>query len=166
MGLFDDEPKRKAIRVTVKREVYKRAKRECERCGTKLQMSEGDFHHFRKPSISPTAETVQFLCPTCHRKYGHERKTVRHSGLFNDEIETVIKRKRAPTRKKTTKKKATRKKRTIKKKSKKRKTPRKKPVKKKKTTRKKTTRKKRTTKKKTTKGKKKTTKRKTKSRKR
>ena len=150
MGLFDDEPKRKAIRVTVKKEVYKRAKRGCESCGIKLQMSHGDFHHWRTPSISPTAETVQFLCPTCHRKYGHERKTVRHSGLFNDETETVIKRKRAPTRKTTTKKKATRKKRTIKKK----------------TTRKKTTRKKPVKKKKTTKGKKKTTKRKTKSRKR
>ena len=155
MGLFDDEPKRKAIRVTVKREVYKRAKGKCESCGTKLQMSEGDFHHFRKPSISPTAKTVQFLCLACHRKYGHERKTVRHSGLFNDETETAIKRKRVPTRKTTTKKKATRKMRTIKKKSKKKKTPRKKPFKKKKTTMKKTT-----------KSKKKTIKRKTKSRKR
>ena len=171
LGYFD-EPKRKPIKISVKKEVYKRAKGGCESCGKKLPFTGGAtcYHHRRTPTISPTAKTVQLLCQNCHAEHGHKRKTVTRSGLLYEEKETVVKRKKVrrkvtSKKKKTTKKKTTRKKRTIKKKSKKKKTPRKKPVKKKKTTRKKTTRKKRTTKKKTTKGKKKTTKRKTKRRK-
>ena len=146
-GIFD-EPRRKPIKVSVKREVYKRAKGRCESCGIKLAMSEGDFHHTRAPSISPTAKSVQFLCPTCHRKYGHKRKTVTHRGFFEDEKETIIKRKKAPTRKRT----------TTKKKSAKRKTTKKKKLTKKKTTTKRKTLKRKTTKKKTTTHKKRTTK--------
>ena len=154
-GLYE-EPKRKPVRATVKREVYKRAKGTCEHCGIKLTPSEGDFHHTRAPSISPTAKTVQFLCPTCHRRYGHSRKTVTHYGFFENEKETTIKRKRVPTRKKTTtkrkpaKRKTTTKKKTTKKKT----TTRKKGTTKRKTT----TRKRHPTKKKTTTRKKGTTK--------
>ncbi len=140
---FLDEPKRKSIKLSVKREVYTRAKGKCESCGIKLSMSHGDFHHFRSPSISPTAKTVQFLCPTCHRKYGHKRKTVTHNkGYIIEEKELVIKRKKAPIKrksrtkkkkrksKKTSKKKATRKRKTTRKKIKRRKTPKRKKVRK------------------------------------
>ena len=61
-----DEPRRKPIKVSVKKVVYKRAKGKCERCGINMTMSQGHFHHTRTPSISPTAKTVQFLCPNCH----------------------------------------------------------------------------------------------------
>ena len=161
-GIFD-EPRRKPIKVSVKREVYKRAKGRCESCGIKLAMSEGDFHHTRAPSISPTAKSVQFLCPTCHRKYGHKRKTVTHRGFFEDEKETIIKRKKAPTRKRTTKKKSAKRKTTKKKKLTKKKTTTKRKILKGKTTKKKTTtHKKRTTKKRPAKRKKMTARRKTK----
>lgn len=155
-GLFD-EPKRKPIKISVKKEVYKRAKGRCESCGKKLPFTGGAtcYHHRITPTISPTAKTVQLLCQNCHAEHGHKRKTVTHSGFLYEETETVVKRQKVRRKRASTKKKATKKK-----------TPRKKPVKKKKTIGKKTTRKKRTTKKKTTTGKKKTTKRKTKSRKR
>ena len=137
-GIYE-EPERKPVRATVKREVYKRAKGKCECCGIKLAPSEGDFHHIRAPSICPTARTVQFLCPACHRRYGHSRKTVTHYGFFEDEKETTIKRKRVPTKRKTTIKR--------------------KPAKKKTTTRRKTTtRKRHPTKKKTISRKKRTSK--------
>jgi hypothetical protein len=66
MSWFEDDSKRKPIRNSVKKEVYKRAKRRCENPGCpishiKLLMREGDFHHTRNPSISPTAKTVHFL---------------------------------------------------------------------------------------------------------
>ena len=115
-GIYE-EPERKPVRATVKREVYKRAKGKCEHCGIKLAPSEGDFHHIRAPSISPTARTVQFLCPTCHRRYGHSRKTVTHYGFFEDEKETTIKRKRVPMKRKTTIKRKPAKKKTTKRKT-------------------------------------------------
>jgi hypothetical protein len=68
-----EEPSRKPIPVKVKRQVYKRAKGKCEKCGIKLKMSEGDFHHIRDPTVTPRASSVRFLCPLCHRKYGHKR---------------------------------------------------------------------------------------------
>jgi hypothetical protein len=103
---FFDETGRKPIKIRVKREVYKRAKGKCEHCKIKLSISEGDFHHTRTPSISPTAKTVQFLCPTCHRRYGHKRKTVTHDkGYIFEEKVQVIKRKKAPV---TSKKEKTR----------------------------------------------------------
>lgn len=52
------------------------AKGKCEKCGIKLKMNEGDFHHTRDPTVTPRASSVRFLCPLCHRKYGHKR-TVR-----------------------------------------------------------------------------------------
>lgn len=120
IDIFDDK-KRKPIKASVKKEVYERANRRCEcaKCKTptlKLAMGEGDFHHWRSPSISPTAKTVQFLCTLCHRKYGLERKTVIHNkGTPLEEKEIVIKRVKVPTvsKKKTpTKKKTTTKKKT------------------------------------------------------
>jgi cytochrome c1 len=162
---FFDEPKRKPIKTIVKREVFKRAKGKCERCGIKMTMSQGHFHHTRKPSISPTAKSVQFLCPNCHSWHGHKRKTItRDKGTIFEEKEQITKRRavksKRTTRKKTTKKKMTKKKPTKKKATKKKST--KKPKRKvKKTTKKKKTitkrkapkkkTKKRTTKKKTTK---------------
>ena len=108
MLFFENKPKRKPIKMAVKKEVYKRAKGKCERCGEKLEFWEGDFHHTRSPSISPTAKTVEFLCPNCHRKYGHTRKTVKHEDLWSTSTETKIKRHRVATNreKKPTKKKA------------------------------------------------------------
>jgi len=66
------EPK-KTHPMNVKRAVYERAKGKCEKCGIPVEMSEGDFHHTRDPTVTPRAKSVRFLCPTCHRKYGHKR---------------------------------------------------------------------------------------------
>jgi hypothetical protein len=126
---WDDEG-RKPIKISVKRDVYKRAKGKCECCGIILNMSHGDFHHTRTPKISPTAKTVQFLCPTCHRKYGHKRKVVNRDYGFFSEKEHTIKRRRAPTKTKASSKTIKRKSTTTKKKI---------PAKKKTTTSKKTT---------------------------
>ena len=103
MSLWGDE-KRVPIKASVKKKVYARAKGKCEACGRPLEMRHGDFHHTRDPKVSAMAKTVQFLCPTCHRKYGHKRKTVTHIGLFEDETESVVKRRRVG-HKKTLKKK-------------------------------------------------------------
>jgi len=107
--------------MSVKREVYARAKGRCERCGLKIPWGDprGVFHHTRSPSISPTAKTVQFLCRNCHAKYGHKIKTVTRKDPFlglTIRKEIRIKRKKvrkAPTRKssKKTKGKGSRKKR-------------------------------------------------------
>jgi len=137
-GLFD-EPRRKAIRVSVKKEVYKRAKGKCECCGTSLKSNEGDYHHTRSPTVSPTAKTVQFLCPLCHRRYGHKRKTItRGDGILWEEKVTVIKRKKAPIKRKTTGKKTSKRQATKKTKKqtskKRRRTPSKKKATRKKTT--------------------------------
>lgn len=70
--MFWEERTRKPIPMKVKREVYKRAKGRCEKCGIKLKMSEGDFHHIRDPTVTPRASSVRFLCPLCHRRYGHK----------------------------------------------------------------------------------------------
>lgn len=90
MLYFDEKESRKPIRSSVKIEVYKRAKGCCECCAIPLEKAHGDFHHWRSPTISPTAKTVQFLCPLCHRKYGHTRKVVTHHSLLGDEKEVVI----------------------------------------------------------------------------
>jgi hypothetical protein len=68
-----EEPTRKPIPMKVKRQVYKRAKGKCEKCGIKLKMCDGDFHHIRDPTVTPRVSSVRFLCPLCHRKYGHKR---------------------------------------------------------------------------------------------
>jgi len=114
-------------------------------------MSHGDFHHHRSPTISPTSKTVQFLCPTCHRKYGHTRKVIKHTTLMGTEKEVRIirhkvrRRNKIPTIKKKAIKKKPTKKKTIRKKSTKKKSRKRKPLKKK--TTKKTTKKKSRTKK-------------------
>jgi len=67
-----EERTRKPIPMKVKRQVYKRAKGRCEKCGIKLKISGGDFHHIRDPTVTPRPSSVRFLCPLCHRKYGHK----------------------------------------------------------------------------------------------
>jgi len=66
----------------VKRQVYKRAKGKCEKCGRSLTMREGDFHHVRDPTVTPRAKSVRFLCPLCHRRYGHKRVTRKVETFF------------------------------------------------------------------------------------
>ena len=95
--VYYDEPKRVPIPPSVKREVYDRCGGRCENpeCRTKdhvMQPKEGDFHHIRTPSKKPTAKTVRFYCPNCHRK-AHERKTKTVRGFFVDEKVSVLKRK-------------------------------------------------------------------------
>jgi len=154
------EESRKPIKASVKTEVYKRAKGYCECCGIQLARIHGDFHHWRSPTISPTAKTVQFLCPTCHRKYGHTRKVVTHYYITGDEKEIVTIRHKVKRKKKATKKKPIARRKTRKRKTTKKKTTKKKTIKKpkrkvkkiqKKKTQKRAKRKKRTTKKKSTK---------------
>ena len=158
-----EEESRKSIKSNVKIEVYKRAKGCCECCAMPLEKAHGDFHHWRSPTISPTAKTVQFLCPTCHRKYGHTRKVITHHSILGDEKEIVTKRHKVKRRKKVTKKKPTTTKKTPKRKTAKKKSTKKPKRKVKKTTKKKTTKRKTAKSKKSTK-KKTTSKKKTKRR--
>ena len=93
---------RKPISASVKTEVYTRAKGRCESCGKRLIKSQGDYHHWRSPKMSPSASTVQFLCPDCHKKYGHIMKVVVHRGILRKWKETTIVRvkvKKHPQRK-------------------------------------------------------------------
>ena len=99
---FEEKKKRKPIRMSVKKEVYQRTKGKCERCGIKMTLKRGNFHHTRSPTISPTAKTVQFLCPNCHSWYGHKRKTRTSQDFFGDRKVVTVKRqkvRKAPTRK-------------------------------------------------------------------
>lgn len=161
-----DEPGRKPIRVSVKREVYKRARGRCERCGKDLPFSGGAtcYHHTRKPTVSPTAKTVQLLCRNCHAEHGHKYKTVTHDKGWITEtkvtnvIRKKVKTKRKPVKKKTKRKKARTKRRVTRKKVTKKRTRRKR-------SKKSLTRKKRKTTKRSAKRKRKTTKRKIKRRK-
>ncbi len=81
---------KKPISPYVKAEVYDRANGRCESCGERLTKTQGDFHHFAKPRIVPSAETVQFLCPSCHKTYGHAIKVVVHRGLLRKWKETTV----------------------------------------------------------------------------
>lgn len=129
--IFGKTESRKPILSSVKTQVYKRARGCCESCGLKLKKSEGDFHHWRTPNISPTAKTVQFLCPLCHRRYGHKRKVITVGnpimGYTKKVKITRIKvrkhTRKGQTKKTTRKKKSKSKKKTTKKKSLKKKTP-------------------------------------------
>ncbi len=85
MKMFFEEKKRKSIPMKTKREVYDRANKKCEKCGRPLKMIHGDFHHTRDPTFTPRASSVRFLCPLCHRKYGHKRKTKKAEMLFGVE---------------------------------------------------------------------------------
>lgn len=116
-----DEDKRVPIKASVKKKVYARAKRKCESCGRPLEMKQGDFHHTRDPKVSAMAKTIQFLCPTCHRIYGHKRVTRTESGFWEDKkvVKTVrlkVPKMRTPstkspkTKKSTTSKKTSRRK--------------------------------------------------------
>jgi DNA-directed RNA polymerase subunit M/transcription elongation factor TFIIS len=91
--MFWDDSSRKRLPMRRKHAVYKRAGGKCEKCGRQLEMNEGDFHHTRDPMVVPRAENIRFLCPTCHRKYGHKRKTIKREGLFYTEKESRIVRK-------------------------------------------------------------------------
>lgn len=99
------EKERKSIPMKVKRQVYERAKGKCEKCGTRLNMNEGDFHHTRDPTVIPRPKTVRFLCPLCHRRYGHKRITRKRETLFGTEKETNIVRQEVVKIKKPAKKK-------------------------------------------------------------
>lgn len=124
MNLWGDE-KRVPIKATVKKKVYKRAKGKCEVCGISLEMKYGDFHHTRDPKVSAMAKTVQFLCPTCHRKYGHKRVTRTESDWWDTKKVSKIVRQKVPklkattTKAKSTSKKSKSKKKTTRSKSKK-----------------------------------------------
>lgn len=83
--MFWEEKKRKSIPMNVKRQVYKRADKKCEKCGRPLKINHGDFHHTRDPTVTPRASSVRFLCPTCHRRCGHKRKTQKTETLFGVE---------------------------------------------------------------------------------
>ncbi|MCK4582033.1 hypothetical protein KAU18_01860 [Candidatus Bathyarchaeota archaeon] len=101
MSLWGDE-KRVPIKASVKKKVYKRAKGKCEVCGISLEMKHGDFHHTRDPKVSAMAKTVQFLCPTCHRKYGHKRVTRTELDWWDTRKVSKIVRQKVPKLKKTT----------------------------------------------------------------
>jgi hypothetical protein len=91
--VFWEDEGRKPLPMRRKRTVYKRAKGCCEKCGRKLSISEGDFHHTRDPKVIPRAENIRFLCPLCHRRYGHKRKTISRETLLGTEKEVRIVRK-------------------------------------------------------------------------
>jgi hypothetical protein len=74
--------------MKVKRQVYERAKRKCEKCARPLKMNQGDFHHTRDPTVTPRASTIRFLCPTCHRIYGHKRITIKRETFLGTEKQT------------------------------------------------------------------------------
>ena len=108
------EKTRKPIPMRVKRKVYERAKGKCEKCGIRLKINEGDFHHTRDPTVTPRATSVRFLCPLCHRRYGHKRVTRKRETLLWTEKETkvvrqdVVKIKKPPRKKPKTKRVAVR----------------------------------------------------------
>jgi len=120
--LYGKKESRKPISGKVKTKVYKRAKGYCESCGTKLKKNEGDFHHWRSPTVSPTEKTVQFLCLPCHRKHGHKRKVITHTTISGEKKEVKIirikvRKRRKKKSKKKSKRRTTRKKRKTKKKA-------------------------------------------------
>ena len=69
-------------------------------------MREGDFHHVRDPTVTPRAKSVRFLCPLCHRRYGHKRVTRKVETFFGTEKETKLVRQEVTKVKKPAKKKA------------------------------------------------------------
>ncbi len=75
--IFGEIQKEKRVRLPmkIKREVYEKANKRCQSCGKPLKMRQGEFHHLRKPTVKSRPSTIQFLCPTCHKAYGHEWKT-------------------------------------------------------------------------------------------
>jgi len=98
------EDERKPVPVKVKRAVYARAKGKCEKCGISLKINEGDFHHTRSPKVIPRASSVRFLCPTCHRRFGHQRVTRKSDSFFGSDKEVKLVRQKVVTIKKPKKK--------------------------------------------------------------
>jgi len=89
------EEKRVPIPSDTKKAVYERAKRRCECCGRPLKMNQGEFHHRREPTVKSRPLTIQFLCGTCHKNYGHEYYTIPKRDIHpGPKKETRIKRKR------------------------------------------------------------------------
>jgi len=72
------EEKRVLIPSDTKKTVYDRANKRCESCGIPLRIKDrgAQFHHTKKPTVKSKPATIQFLCATCHTKYGHEFYTV------------------------------------------------------------------------------------------
>ncbi len=83
------EEKRVSIPASTKNAVYERAKRRCESCGRPMKMTDKgvQFHHIRKPTVKSRPTTIQFLCATCHRKYGHDFRTITKKDPYG--IETI-----------------------------------------------------------------------------
>jgi hypothetical protein len=90
MGERADE-KRVRLRAETRKQVYVRAKKRCECCGMPLKISEGEFHHLRKPSINASPRTVQFLCGT-HHNLGHVRKTRTKQTMLGSRREPYVRR--------------------------------------------------------------------------
>lgn len=90
------EEKRVPIPSDTKKAVYERAKKRCESCGMPLKMTDkgAQFHHARKPTAKSRPSTIQFLCATCHRKYGHEFYTVTKTDVLGTTKKPKIKRKK------------------------------------------------------------------------
>lgn len=88
------EEKRVSLPSKTKKEVYQRSDGKCESCGKPLKMNKGEFHHLRKPSVRSRPSTIQFLCPTCHRNYGHEWKTRTVHTIFGEEKKRYLVRKK------------------------------------------------------------------------
>jgi len=90
------EERRVPIPSSTRKAVYERANKRCESCGMSLKMTDKgvQFHHTRKPTAKSRPSTIQFLCATCHRKYGHEFYTVTKTDLLGTIKKTKIKRKK------------------------------------------------------------------------
>ena len=97
-GAWDSEPDRKPLPLKVKRIVYERAKGKCQKCKAPLKINQGDFHHKGKPT-STRPSSIVFLCPTCHRKYGHKWTTVKRETWSGTEKERRIHRQRVVRKK-------------------------------------------------------------------
>ena len=94
----DREERRVSIPSATKKAVYNRVKGRCESCGMPMKMTDkgAQFHHTRKPTVKSKPSTIQFLCATCHRRYGHEKYTVTKQNPYGIGTvkETKIKRKK------------------------------------------------------------------------
>ena len=94
MSFLLERERRVPLSMETRKKVYERAKGRCESCGIPLKMKEGEFHHLREPTAKSRPSTIQFLCPTCHKRYGHDYKTITRSTIFGTEKITKIIRKR------------------------------------------------------------------------
>ncbi len=86
--------KRVRLPSETKKKVYERAKKRCQSCGKPLKRNQGEFHHLRKPTVKSSPSTIQFLCPSCHKEYGHEWKTRTVRSIFETKKVPYIVRKK------------------------------------------------------------------------